>query len=348
MKVHQKTIMEGIAEAEQEKVQPANKTGTERPILFSTPMVQAELEKRKSQTRRTTGLDTVNEDADNWQFLGMELDPKIETDINKFKTLKGYFAVFSNEHEEANLFVKSRYGQPGDLLWVRETTRIGAWREDGRLAFDYLASPELKRTPWGMIDDDPEGEKFMKIVKNISDTLRAKGIKPDSDGNYNWEPGQSPLPWKPSIHMPKAAARIWLKVKEIGVERLQDIKPEDAVAEEILPLAMSSMQLAQSGQLYFDYTKPKQLFNDGLPPFWSFSSLWCSINGADSWDANPWVWVVKFEVLSTTGKPSFDSAQDDKSISLEDAITRDIGAAGTPARDVFDEQVRKEVEDDKE
>jgi hypothetical protein len=38
-------------------------------------------------------------------------------------------------------------------------------------------------------------------------------------------------------------------------------------------------------------------------PVTSFSSLWQSIHGKDSWDANPWVWVISFKVLSTTGKP---------------------------------------------
>lgn len=109
--------------------------------------------------------------------------------------------------------------------------------------------------------------------------------------------------WKPSRFMPKVAARIWLEIEELSVERLQDISGDDAVMEGIEPLAMSFMQIAESGQLYFDYSKPRQFFNDGLPPFWSFNSLWCKINGGTSWELNPWVWVIKFKVLSTTGKP---------------------------------------------
>lgn len=108
--------------------------------------------------------------------------------------------------------------------------------------------------------------------------------------------------WKPSIHMPKTAARIWLEVEEVKVERLQDISEEDAIAEGVLPLLASSMQLITQGQLYFDYSKPKQFFNEGLPALWSFNSLWCSINGTESWEANPWVWAIKFKVLSTTGR----------------------------------------------
>lgn len=101
--------------------------------------------------------------------------------------------------------------------------------------------------------------------------------------------------WKSSLFMPKEATRIWLEVTGVRCERLQNINHEDAIAEGILPLNMSAAQLVESGQKYFDYSKPKQFFVDGLDPFWSFNSLWCSINGGDSWELNPWVWVYEFK-----------------------------------------------------
>lgn len=75
--------------------------------------------------------------------------------------------------------------------------------------------------------------------------------------------------WKPSIHMPRWACRIVLEIVSVRVERLQDISDADAVAE----------GTAQHP--------------DG--PWHAFRSLWSLINGADSWDANPWVWVVEFK-----------------------------------------------------
>ena len=101
--------------------------------------------------------------------------------------------------------------------------------------------------------------------------------------------------WKPSIHMAQSAARIFLRITDIRVERLQDITEEDAISEGILPLLQSRMQLAMDGQLYRDYTKKPELFNEGLRPVQSFQSLWQSINGPDSWQPNPWTWVVSFE-----------------------------------------------------
>lgn len=79
--------------------------------------------------------------------------------------------------------------------------------------------------------------------------------------------------WKPSIHMPRALSRITLEVTAVRVERLHDISDEDALAEGVYP--------TRTG-LY-----------PGAPRA-EFRALWESINGLESWDANPWVWVVEF------------------------------------------------------
>lgn len=109
----------------------------------------------------------------------------------------------------------------------------------------------------------------------------------DEDGDYLYratEPdaddGDGGSPWKPSIHMPKAAARIWLKITDIKVERLQDIS-EDNVKREGAGGNVRQMSLygANSEQR-------------------SFESLWKSINGTHSWNQNPWVWVVSFEKVN--------------------------------------------------
>jgi len=106
------------------------------------------------------------------------------------------------------------------------------------------------------------------------------------------------MPWKPSIHMPKAAARIWLEVLDSKIERLNDITEKGCMAEGLERL------------VYWDpdgdeYTYP--CFVDKLYEHCNaidcFKTLWQSINGPASWDENPWVWVVKFKVLSTTGRP---------------------------------------------
>lgn len=101
--------------------------------------------------------------------------------------------------------------------------------------------------------------------------------------------------WKPSIFMPKEAARIFLKVKEVRVEKVQDISESDAIEEGIIKLNQSFAQLLTDGIQYLDYSKKPELFNDGLSGKESYKSLWEKINGPGSWDLNPWVWVYNFE-----------------------------------------------------
>ena len=88
--------------------------------------------------------------------------------------------------------------------------------------------------------------------------------------------------WKPSIHMPKEAARIWLKVTDVRVERLQEISGEGALAEG------TDKYIHVDGTLNEDQT------------ITSFIGIWNStIKKSDldryGWNANPWVWVIEFE-----------------------------------------------------
>lgn len=107
--------------------------------------------------------------------------------------------------------------------------------------------------------------------------------------------------WKPSIHMPKVASRIWLQIENIRVERLHSITEEDAIAEGIESMLFDDINLPNIGvRHYKHYLKDKF----GPSPTHSFQTLWISINGQPSWDLNPWVWVITFKILSTTGRPS--------------------------------------------
>ncbi len=83
----------------------------------------------------------------------------------------------------------------------------------------------------------------------------------------------SKILYHPSIHMPKEAARIWLKVTDVRVERLQDMTDDDAKAEGC-----------------FDYTSTAL----GFPDVWD-STIKKSDLDRYGWDANPWVWVIEFE-----------------------------------------------------
>lgn len=90
--------------------------------------------------------------------------------------------------------------------------------------------------------------------------------------------------WKPSIHMPKEACRLFLRITNIRCERLQEISEVDSRAEGIKPLF----------PYYMDYTGN---LSHVLTAYASFKTLWQKINGEDSWNENPWVWVIEFEKI---------------------------------------------------
>ncbi len=136
--------------------------------------------------------------------------------------------------------------QPGDILYVRETV----WQKIGH----YLD-----------VDGETKGYYYNEFLYVASDK------KPETGWNYSWVK-------RPSIHMPKEAARIWLKATDVRVERLQEITEEQAQAEG-----------CNSGML----TGP-------CSARWQFEELWNStLKKSDldryGWDANPWVWVIEFE-----------------------------------------------------
>lgn len=95
--------------------------------------------------------------------------------------------------------------------------------------------------------------------------------------------------WKPSIFMPKAACRIFLKITDIRVARLQDISNIDAINEGI----EITHDYGDGFYSYKNYNSKET--SDWEVPSLSFMTLWQSINGEDSWNSNPWVWVISFE-----------------------------------------------------
>lgn len=92
--------------------------------------------------------------------------------------------------------------------------------------------------------------------------------------------------WRPSIHMPRWASRITLEITGVRVERLQDISAEDVTAEGIKTLGESMW----GPQWWLD--APQAAINDAQL---QFSIIWSKIYGEESWQANPWVWVIKFK-----------------------------------------------------
>ncbi len=170
------------------------------------------------------------------------------------------------------------YGKPGDRLWVRETwgyfdPDCSGYEEEIE---DRGKGPGLHCAPEMMQEGHPLRDFWRRRVAYAATWEEPKfGNGPDK-----------PSRWRPSIHMPRWASRITLEVTGVRVERLQDISVADAIAEGI----------ERSGECnwrdYLDHPS-----NDFANARRSYRSLWEQINGPDSWESNPWVWVVEFKRL---------------------------------------------------
>lgn len=140
---------------------------------------------------------------------------------------------------------------------------------------------------------DGYGEKFFKLPCEPGDILYVRETwKNAPNGYYYFESWQRNdiadiTKWKPSIHMPKEAARIWLKVTDVRVERLQDITL-DGCHREGINIETSAVTDGETLNRNHDFSLEK------------FEILWDStVKKSDldryGWDANPWVWVIEFE-----------------------------------------------------
>ena len=151
---------------------------------------------------------------------------------------------------------------------------------------------------------DGYGEKFFKLPCEPGDIMYVRETwcddrqftREDTPGRYFYKASEEDgftVKWHPSIHMPKEAARIWLKVTDVKVERLQDITPKGAESEGV-------------GNLFYDdIGYGEKNYGTEVDPEYGiakeqFAWLWEStIKKSDidryGWDANPWVWVIEFE-----------------------------------------------------
>lgn len=159
--------------------------------------------------------------------------------------------------------------KPGDVLYVKEK-----WCELGDIDDN-----------WQIIDGT---NKYYYSADGYNPTPYIAFLNPKT-GVLDVERGY-PF-WRPSSIMPREAARIWLRVTDIKIERVQNISEEDAIAEGI-----SSNDAMDIGAEHFH---PTYYNPDNNPPILdyigAFSVLWNKIHGAGAWDRNPWVEVVSFE-----------------------------------------------------
>lgn len=155
---------------------------------------------------------------------------------------------------------------PGDIMYVRETWKIVDFLDGLSLKFEYAAD--------GKISDfiDFTSERLQKFLKYIN---RKK--------------------WCPARFMPREAARIFLRVTDVRVERLWDITDEQAMAEGYVPY-----NVAAGPEDWTD--EPSSAYKQAPPSLW-FRGIWDSVikpkdRALYGWEANPWIFVISFDRIS--------------------------------------------------
>lgn len=228
-----------------------------KPILFSGPMVRAILKGRKTQTRRV-----LLEQPESY-----ETSPGVERLVYPF-AIEGEprLRVATGNGSTGVITTQVIPYAPGDLLYVREAHALLP-----RLA--YRGSIGV-----GTIDQR----------EHPTDGYSAAVFREGFDRS-------GPPPWRPSIHMPRWASRLTLRVTEVRIQKLQDISEADAWAEG----CKRGDPTDNGGWFPAEEPHPK-----GGTVGWDcardwFADLWDGLNSARGfgWDENPWVFAYSFEVI---------------------------------------------------
>lgn len=175
-----------------------------------------------------------------------------------------WITLDTREPEPHGKHIKCRLGKVGDRLWVRETYNPG-----------------------------------LRPLESRANGYRGCVYRAD-DFTALYSGG-----WTPSIFMPRRHSRITLEITGVRCERLQNITEADAIAEGIELDKFASDGYWKNYEFTTAHprrneitTAEKHRIVGYKSPVDSYASLWRSINGADSWDANPFVWVIEFRKVT--------------------------------------------------
>lgn len=217
-----------------------------KPILFNTEMVQAILDGRKTATRRVVKKKYSNTHLE--MFTNKYGTRLIELQDDVEGETHGKNLDGSTWHKLLGMREVEYDHKPykiGDILYVRETWCHGADTVECLFDENIKCDDIFYKASW-------DKENYVK--------------------------------WRPSIHMPREAARLFLKITNVRVERLQDMKNEDCLKEGINSCVCMNLNHALTKfKLLWDSTIKKEQAEQY------------------SWMANPWVWVVEFERVERQG-----------------------------------------------
>jgi len=232
----------------------------EKPIPFNAEMVLAVLAGRKTQTRRIVTVPWGK------RSKTVPYSPYFEEEDGRL-----FFQDEYGDHHDFEKKWKCPYGNIGDHLWVREPWCVYP-------KHDHLKPSEIPH---------PEGIGDIDNFRNLDICYLSTPINGYNMGRY-----RSPR------FMPHWASRITLEIKNIRVERVQDISAQDCMREGIREVTKDGISKKYCIYDSGDYSStPWQ--NMPRTAKGAFKNLWNSINEKRGlgWDKNPWVWVVEFETI---------------------------------------------------
>jgi len=220
-------------------------------LLFNIDMIRALMENRKTETRRGRGLKEINETPDNWESF----------ETREMTNGPHFLMEFNGDILDLSESIESRLLPGTKRLWIKCPYKLG---------------PAWCRETWVYVPASQESNGNYLMTSGYYDYA----------ANYT-EPGRGC--WKPSIHMPFIAARNFIHIDEIRLERIQEITPASAIAEGIE--CVGEVGGVKQWRDYFNRNPDKSA---GGWPVISFQSLITSINGPSMWERNEWVWRIVF------------------------------------------------------
>lgn len=253
----------------------------EIPILFNAEMIKAILDGRKTMTRRIVYPQPIIDNDSGFVFDGK---------YKKQYSIRNWQERFIDDW--------SRW-MPEDLIWVKEAHyRFGSWKKNGLT--------KTGKQKWRFVAD--KGFENFLFIDNPPNMVEKNSCR-----RLGWYK-RSPL------FMPKEFARIWLEVGSIKLERVREISEDDILKEGVrIPVSQNNGILLRLGEessawnfMPEQWQIDQQVENRGKEKykptqhdflFAHWAELWCDINGRESWDQNPYVWVIGFKILIIPGKP---------------------------------------------
>ena len=247
---------------------------SDRPILFSAPMVRALLAGTKTQTRRVI----KQQPPENVTSAGV-ISRSTEGQTDEWTWLSGDPRDIDTWECEGNFATRFR---PGDRLWVKETWAVSS-------IFTDVAEIRYRASA---------GDGYTEMVEQVPVEKIAN--------LHRWQPTWPK--YRSPLFMQRCLSRITLDVTDVRVERLQDISDADAIAEGLVwkeptdedrEWAKTGGDSGEPVDLEGVYTVPGArgvLKSDvwGCPPQQAYRFLWNAVNGPCAWDANPWVVAISF------------------------------------------------------